>query len=103
MRMSYVQHYGLRRHKLPDGKTEPIGPRHSWNTGAWYSAAMMLNAPRHSDHHLRPARAFPALEIAPDTMPMLPRSLPVMGVIALVPPIWRRVMDARVARWQERA
>ena len=64
---------------------------------------MMLNAPRHSDHHLRPARAFPQLEITPETMPVLPHSLPVMAVVALVPPLWRRVMDHRVAKWQKTA
>jgi alkane 1-monooxygenase len=77
-----------------------VGPQHSWNAPAWYSSAMMLNAPRHSDHHMRPSRAFPALKLTPGTMPMLPRSLPVMAVLALVPPLWRRVMDRRVARWQ---
>lgn len=99
----YVQHYGLRRHIKEAGKPEPIGPHHSWNAPAWYSSAMMLNAPKHSDHHLRPARAFPALEVDPDTMPTLPRSLPVMAVLALVPPIWRRMMDKRVMRWQNPA
>ncbi|MEM5542179.1 alkane 1-monooxygenase [Sulfitobacter sp. AS92] len=94
----YVQHYGLRRQQRADGRFEPIGPQHSWNAPKWYSAAMMLNAPRHSDHHMRPARAFPALEVT-EEMPKLPYSLPIMAVIALAPPIWRRVMDARVARW----
>jgi alkane 1-monooxygenase len=99
----YVQHYGLRRQRSTDGRMEPVGPQHSWNAPSWYSSAMMLNAPRHSDHHMRPARAFPALELTLDTMPVLPRSLPVMAVLALVPPLWRRVMDRRVARWQQTA
>ncbi|MFK7870979.1 MAG: alkane 1-monooxygenase [Roseobacter sp.] len=99
----YVQHYGLRRRLLATGKPEPVGPQHSWNAPKWYSSAMMLNAPRHSDHHMRPARAFPALEVTPETMPILPHSLPVMAVLALFPPLWRRVMDRRVARWQKTA
>lgn len=99
----YVQHYGLRRRVMQSGKLEPIGPQHSWNASKWYSSAMMLNAPRHSDHHIRPARAFTALEVTPDTMPILPHSLPVMAVVALVPPVWRRVMDRRVKRWQKPA
>lgn len=98
----YVQHYGLRRQPLDTGRMEPIGPQHSWNAPKWYSSAMMLNAPRHSDHHMRPARPYPALEIT-DDMPMLPHSLPVMAVVALVPPLWRRAMDRRVARWQNPA
>jgi len=99
----YVQHYGLRRQSRADGRIEPVGPHHSWNAPAWYSSSMMLNAPRHSDHHMRPARAFPALEVTPETMPVLPRSLPVMAVLALVPPVWRRIMDHRAARWQKAA
>ena len=99
----YVQHYGLRRRLDTQGKPEPVGPQHSWNAPQWYSSAMMLNAPRHSDHHLRPARPFPALEVDATQMPMLPRALPVMAVIALVPPLWRRVMDRRLARWQDAA
>ena len=99
----YVQHYGLRRRTTPSGKPEPIGPEHSWNVPNWYSSAMMLNAPRHSDHHVHPARPFPALRMEGATMPVLPHSLPVMAVIALLPPLWRRVMDPRVARWQKTA
>lgn len=99
----YVQHYGLRRQIQPNGKPEPVGPAHSWNAPKWYSSAMMLNAPRHSDHHMRPAKPFPALELDAAQMPMLPHSLPVMAVLALIPPLWRRVMDRRVARWQNPA
>ena len=98
----YVQHYGLRRRMLANGKPEPVGPRHSWNAPKWYSSAMMLNAPRHSDHHMRPAKPYQALEVT-DEMPQLPHSLPVMALVALVPPLWRRVMDRRVARWQDPA
>jgi alkane 1-monooxygenase len=99
----YVQHYGLQRHNRSGGKPEPMGPQHSWNAPNWYSGAMMLNAPRHSDHHMRPARPFPALELDDRQMPTLPHSLPVMAVIALVPPLWRRVMDRRARRWQKPA
>ncbi|WP_425041301.1 alkane 1-monooxygenase [Primorskyibacter sp. S187A] len=103
MLSDYVQHYGLRRRVLANGKPEPVGPHHSWNAPRWYSSAMMLNAPRHSDHHMNPARPFPALALDRDTMPTLPQSLPVMAVIALVPPIWRRLMDHRAQRWRLKA
>lgn len=93
----YVQHYGLRRSRGADGKLEPIGLRHSWNAPQFFSSALMLNAPRHSDHHMHPLRTFPALELDPATMPCLPRSLPVMGALALWPRMWRRVMDPKVA------
>lgn len=97
----YIQHYGLRRDTLPDGRLEPVGPRHSWNAPQAWSSAMMLNAPRHSDHHAHPARPYPALRLDAD-MPILPRAVPVMAVAALVPPLWRRIMDRRAQAWARR-
>lgn len=94
----YVQHYGLARAVRPDGRPEPVSARHSWNSPHPVSSALMLNAPRHSDHHANPARPYPALRL-PEPAPMLPRSLPVMGTIALLPPLWRRIMDRRAAAW----
>jgi len=96
----YVQHYGLRRATLADGTLEPVGPQHSWNTPHWVSSAMTLNAPRHSDHHVMPSRAYPALQLREGDMPILPYSLPVMAVLALVPPLWRRIMDPLCAPWR---
>lgn len=99
MQADYVQHYGLMRETLKNGKPEPVHDRHSWNAPHFMSSALMLNAPRHSDHHANPIRPFPTLRLS-DDMPMLPRSLPVMATLALFPKIWRRVMDPRVAQWQ---
>ncbi|MEQ3626104.1 MAG: alkane 1-monooxygenase [Celeribacter sp.] len=96
----YVQHYGLRRDRLPDGRYAPVSARHSWNAPHRASTLLMLNAPRHSDHHAHPDRAFPALRLpAPDTAPTLPRALPRMALLALVPRLWRREMDGRVRAW----
>jgi alkane 1-monooxygenase len=96
----YVQHYGLQRRHDASGRLEPIGDRHSWNAPHWYSAGMMLNAPRHSDHHAHPYRPYPMLAMS-EQGPVLPRSLPVMAVLALFPPAWRRVMDPRAQHWKD--
>ncbi|MBN9887666.1 alkane 1-monooxygenase [Salipiger abyssi] len=96
----YVQHYGLRRRARDAGRYEPVGPQHSWNAPHGFSSALMLNAPRHSDHHAHPARPYPGLELDRAEMPILPQSLPVMAVLALLPPVWRRLMDRRAQRWQ---
>lgn len=98
----YVQHYGLTRVSDVKGKPVPTGPAHSWNSPHLWSSALMLNAPRHSDHHASPARAFPALRLDGD-LPMLPRSLPVMSCVALHPRLWRRVMDPLVDQWRAKA
>lgn len=86
----YVQHYGLSRQSGDMG-------RESWNSPHWFSSALMLNAPRHSDHHAYPGRQFPALRLP--EVPMLPHALPIMACIALFPRRWRRTMDPLAAKW----
>lgn len=98
----YVQHYGLMRRAGPDGRLEPVGDRHSWNAPHWASGAMMLNAPRHSDHHAHPARPYPALRLpGAAEAPRLPYALPVCCVVALVPPWWRRMIGPHLAPWRD--
>lgn len=99
----YVQHYGLRRRVDAAGRVEPVGPHHAWNAPHSFSSALMLNAPRHSDHHVRPSRSYPHLLLEREEMPMLPYSMPVMAVLALLPQAWFRVMNPRAADWSEAA
>jgi alkane 1-monooxygenase len=97
----YVQHYGLTRARRSDGRLEPVGPQHSWNTAHWFTSAMMLNAPRHSDHHANPSRPFPALRLPPqDEAPRLPWPLPLACLMALFPSLWRRAIRPHLARWR---
>lgn len=102
----YVQHYGLERRAIGVETHEPVGPAHSWDAPQPLSSLWMLNAPRHSDHHAHPGRAYPGLQLG-DTetagRPILPRSLPVMATLALIPPLWRRVMDRRVVALRQQA
>ena len=97
----YVQHYGLARSSV-NGKTEPVAAQHSWNSPHWYSSALMLNAPRHSDHHSHPRRPYPALRLPPDA-PVLPWPLPLACTVALFPGVWRRRMQPLVAKWTRNA
>ncbi|TKZ21610.1 alkane 1-monooxygenase [Shimia litoralis] len=93
----YVQHYGLARERGADGRFGPVSAQHSWNAPQFFSSALMLNAPRHSDHHMHPLKTYPSLDLDPTEMPTLPRSLPVMGLLALWPQKWRAVMDPKLA------
>jgi alkane 1-monooxygenase len=99
----YVQHYGLRRAVAPDGRATPVTPQHSWNSGPWFSSALMLNAPRHSDHHAHPARPYPALRLdeAQDA-PRLPWPLPIACALALCPPLWKRAIRPALRQWAPR-
>ncbi len=96
----YVQHYGLERRILPSGKYEPVSIYHSWNAPHVFSSALMLNAPKHSDHHAHPTIRYSDLRSrASEGAPVLPYSLPVMSCLALSPKIWKRVMNPKVADW----
>ncbi len=101
MLSDYVQHYGLQRVEIAPGKLEPVGPQHSWNAPHWFTTHLMLNAPRHSDHHAHPARPYPALRLRRDEAPMLPRSLPTMATLALLPNLWQRVMKRELRQWHD--
>lgn len=101
MLSDYVQHYGLARARLPNGRLEPVGPLHSWNAPQWFSAAFMLNAPRHSDHHAHPSRPYPALRLPiASEAPRLPWPLPTACMIALIPPVWKRAIRPHLAPWR---
>lgn len=101
--VNYVEHYGLTRRHLGEGKYEPVRPHHSWNDAHRASSWLLINLQRHSDHHYKPDRPFPLLQTySPDEAPQLPLSYPVMTAAAMIPPLWRRVMNPRVRAWRER-
>ncbi|MDG3040743.1 alkane 1-monooxygenase [Roseicyclus marinus] len=98
----YIQHYGLQRLTLPNGRVEPVAAHHSWNAPQGFSSYLMLNAPAHSEHHMHPDRPYDRLDPQAD-VPTLPHSMPVMAMLALVPSAWRRVMDRRAREVMNRA
>lgn len=99
--VNYVEHYGLTRKHLGHGKYEHVLPRHSWNASQKASNWLLINLQRHSDHHYKPNRRFPLLQNhAQEDAPQLPYGYPVMTVAAMIPPLWRRVMNPRVRAWR---
>ncbi|WP_420862040.1 alkane 1-monooxygenase [Algirhabdus cladophorae] len=100
--VNYIEHYGLTRKHLGGGKYEHVLPRHSWNASHKASNWLLINLQRHSDHHYKPDRRFPLLQTYTEAdAPQLPYGYPVMGVIAMVPPWWRSVMNRRVRKWRD--
>ena len=98
---NYVEHYGLTRKHLGEGRYEPVRPHHSWNAAQTVSNWFLINLQRHSDHHVKPARRYPLLaSYPPDEAPQLPHGYPLMVVAALFPRLWRRMMNPRVRRWR---
>ena len=99
---NYVEHYGLTRKHLNEGKYEHVRPHHSWNAAHRASNWLLINLQRHSDHHYKPDRRFPLLQNYGEAeAPQLPFGYPVMTAIAMVPPLWRRMMNPRIRRWRQ--
>ena len=91
---NYVAHYGLRRLTGPGGRTERLAPQHSWNSDRRMNNAGLFNMGRHSDHHRHMARSYERLAQISGS-PELPSGYAAALMTALVPPLWRRVMDPR--------
>jgi alkane 1-monooxygenase len=92
---NYIAHYGLMRRTRPDGRLEPLRPRHSWNSRRRMNNAALFNMGRHADHHRFSARPYHELEVL-EGGAMLPCGYAGVLLLALVPPLFRRVMDPRV-------
>ncbi|WP_435256925.1 alkane 1-monooxygenase [Thioclava sp. FR2] len=100
--VNYIEHYGLTRRHLGEGKYEHVLPRHSWNAAHRASNWLLINLQRHSDHHYKPDRRFPLLQTyAEAEAPQLPYGYPAMTTLAMIPPLWKRVMNPKVRAWRK--
>ena len=97
--VNYLEHYGMLRQKVVSGdreRYEQVQPRHSWNSNNVATNVLLYHLQRHSDHHAQPTRRYQALRDYEES-PALPTGYAGMILLALVPPMWFRVMDPRVA------
>jgi alkane 1-monooxygenase len=95
---NYIAHYGLVRRQAPGQAPERISARHSWNSSRRMNNWSLFNMGRHSDHHRRPSRAYQGLEAMGET-PELPTGYAGAILLALLPPLWRKIMDPQVDFW----
>jgi alkane 1-monooxygenase len=98
--VNYVQHYGLERREITSDVHEPTDVAHSWNSEFRFSNGYWLNLGRHSDHHYAVNRGFQMLRHF-ENEPMLPAGLPTMFLVALIPPLWFKLMNPRVEQWRK--
>ena len=92
--INYIEHYGLERRRGADGRYERTTHLHSWNSDYALSNLLLFQLQRHSDHHAFPKRRYAILRHHADS-PQLPGGYAAMFVLALLPPLWHRVMDPR--------
>jgi len=88
--INYIRHYGLHR---------DIGERqtaaHSWQSEHRWSRWTLLELTRHPAHHLEAGKPFWQLQPL-DEAPQLPTGYYGCFWIALVPPLWRRLIHPRI-------
>lgn len=93
--INYVEHYGLSRNRTDSGNYERVMPWHSWNSDHFLGRICLYELTRHSDHHYLASRKYQVLRHM-DEAPQMPAGYPAMMLLALVPPIWFRIMDPKV-------
>ena len=98
--INYIEHYGLHRRKMSNGKYERVTPEHSWNSNFFLTNMFLFQLQRHSDHHAYAARRYQVLRHY-DQSPQLPFGYATMFSIALVPPLWKAIMNPRVEAYYE--
>ncbi len=99
--VNYIEHYGLRRKKLPSGRYEKVRAIHSWNSNHELGRIFLYELTRHSDHHYKASRKYQTLRHF-DESPQLPYGYPTSILIATIPPLWFKIMDKEVAKYQTR-
>jgi len=98
--INYLEHYGMERKMLPNGKYEKVTPLHSWNACQTISNFLLFQLQRHSDHHAYAGKPYQVLNHNEES-PQLPAGYSAMLIIALFPPLWFKVMNPRLEAWKE--
>ncbi|RZT84220.1 alkane 1-monooxygenase [Pseudonocardia sediminis] len=101
--VNYMEHYGMLRQKVgpPDRRRfERVTPAHSWNSNNIATNVLLYHLQRHSDHHANPTRRFQTLRDFSES-PVLPTGYTGMMALAVIPPLFYRVMDPLVVSHYE--
>ena len=86
--INYAEHYGLTRQA-----DDPLSGRLAWSSNGFMTNAMTLNITRHAHHHVNPGVPYHELEHL-EAMPLLPAGYFALFFPALVPALWRAIMDS---------
>jgi alkane 1-monooxygenase len=93
--VNYIEHYGLQRQLLPNGRYEHVSPRHSWNSDHELGRIFLYELTRHSDHHYKATRKYQVLRHF-DESPQLPLGYPTSILASLIPPLWFALMHEKI-------
>ena len=96
--VNYIEHYGLTRNKTGEHQFERVQPHHSWNSNHIIGRLMLFELSRHSDHHYLASRKYQILR-SYDNAPQMPTGYPGMILLSLVPPLWFKVMNQQMKKY----
>jgi len=95
--VNYIEHYGLLRLKTKSGRYERVKEMHSWNSNHVIGRIVLYELTRHSDHHYKSSKKYQILDCH-DESPQMPFGYPTSMVLAMVPPLWFKIMNKRVPK-----
>lgn len=97
--INYIEHYGLIRARLANGRYERVQPHHSWNANYHMGRIVLYELTRHSDHHYLADKKYQILDHHEEA-PELPLGYPASMLMAFVPPLWISFMNRRLDQVQ---
>lgn len=95
---NYIQHYGLKRRKLDNGRYEKFCASHAWSNNFLLSNMVSFQFPHHADHHLHPRRPYQLLQHVEES-PQMPIGYFAIFFMALIPPLWFKVVNPHVLKY----
>jgi alkane 1-monooxygenase len=98
--VNYIEHYGLLRKQVAEGKYERALPHHSWNSNHILGRLMLFELSRHSDHHYLASKKYQLLQHH-DGSPQLPTGYPGSMILSLIPPAWFYIMNRKIKELQK--
>ncbi len=93
---NYLQHYGLMRKEVQQGQYEKVNAHHAWNSPGRKDTLSLFQLENHADHHMHPHRPYEEL-LKHEDSPVLPAGYSGMILLALIPPVWFRIMNKRIS------
>jgi alkane 1-monooxygenase len=95
---NYLQHYGLLRKETESGQHEKVNTHHAWSSPNSKDGLSLFQLENHADHHMHPNRTYEQLSHHDDS-PEQPTGYSGMILLALVPPVWFRIMNKRISHF----
>jgi fatty acid desaturase len=92
--VTYIQHWGLGDDQLPEAREREC----AWEDDCRFQAWMTLNLSVHQAHHHDAGLPYHRLSLHPES-PRLPVGYVLLFIVAMIPPLWRRLMAPALAYW----